>query len=352
MPARMSVHSSAAHGAGHHGGECPAVSLAAARVGVEHREAGGGQPLAPRPPARHELVGPPAVGAAVDRRHQGERAVRPAPARRQDQHAVDLQPVRRPPGQPLLGAPGDAAQFRAGVADPDEGTRRAGADVARRVGRARQDRDHGRVVAGGETGGLAGQARHPFERRDRRIQPVQGGVQSFREQRHRRTARDLNEFVRAGGHPGGQVDGLARRSPACRDGDVEHGRGVGGRHGGQPGHMPAVGALPPRGRVCLEAHQAQVDRGACVQVGDVQPAGEGTRLVFRAVPAHHRQRSAAWPLRDVDDVPPSQPGGQREFPGGQVEQAQPVPEPVLAHGTLGPGHHIVALGLAALVVLG
>ena len=29
-----------------------------------------------------------------------------------------------------------------------------------------------------------------------------------------------------------------------------------------------------------------------------------------------------------------------------------MPEPVLAHGPLGPDHHIVALGLAALVVLG
>ena len=337
----------ATHGAGHHVGECPAVSLASARVGVEHREAGRGKPLTPRPPACHELVGPPAVRAAVDDRHQGERTVRPAPAWRQDQHAVEFQPVRCPPSQPFLGAPGDAAQFRTGVADLDESIRRASADVRRRVGRARHNRDHGRVITGGEAGGVAGQACHPFERRSPWIQPVQGGVQSFREQCHRRTARDLSELVWAGGHPGGQVDGLLPR-----DGDIEHGRGADGRHGGQPGNMPAVGALPPRGRACLEARRAQVDRGSRVQVGDVQSAGEGTRLVLRAVPAYHRERSPTWPLRDADDVPPSQSGGQCEFPGGHVEQAQPVPEPVPAHCPLGPDHHIVAPGLAAFVVLG
>ena len=49
---------------------------------------------------------------------------------------------------------------------------------------------------------------------------------------------------------------------------------------------------------------------------------------------------------------PASPAAKCEFPGGQVEQAQPVPEPVLAHGPLGPDQHIVAVGPAAFVVLG
>ena len=116
--------------------------------------------------------------------------------------------------------------------------------------------------------------------------------------------------------------------------------------------MPAVGALPPRGGVCLGAHRAQVDRGVCVQIGDVQPAGEGTRLDLRAIPAHDRQRPTVRSLRDSGDVPSGEAADDGELAGGQVEQAQPVPEPVLAHGALRPHHRIVARGLTAVVVLG
>ncbi|MBO0806638.1 MAG: hypothetical protein J2P25_26600, partial [Nocardiopsaceae bacterium] len=88
----------------------------------------------------------------MDQRHQRERPVRPAQARRHDQQAVELEAVGRPPGQPLLSAPADPAQFRADVADPDKAVRRAGADVGRRVGRGRQDRDRGGVVASAPRG--------------------------------------------------------------------------------------------------------------------------------------------------------------------------------------------------------
>jgi hypothetical protein len=94
--------------------------------------------------------------------------------------------------------------------------------------------------------------------------------------------------------------------------------------------MPAVGAPPPRGRVRIKAQPTQFRGGAVIQVGDVQSAGEDARLVLRAVSAHHRQRPAVRSLRHVDDVASGEPGDHAELAGGQVEQAQAVPEPVLA----------------------
>ena len=292
----------------------------------------------------------------MDQGHQGKRAVRPVPAGRQDQHAVEFEPIGCPPRQPLLRAPGDAAQFRAGIADADEAIRRPGADVAGGVGRARQHRDRRRVVAGAERGGPPGPACHPPERRGRRVQPVQRGVQSFGEQRHRRPGGDLDELVGAHGQAGGQVRLAAGGGPVRRDGDIEYRRALTGRHRLQPGHVPAAGqavvTVPPGGGACLEAYPPQVGHGAVTQVGHVQPAGEDTGVVVRAVPAHHRQRSAVRPLRHAGHVPPGQPADDAELTGGQVEQAQPVPAPVLAQRPLGPRHRVVPRSPAALIVIG
>ena len=120
MPARMSVHSpqpTAPATMSANARPCPWLPR---RVGAEHRQAGR------RPAAGPTTTSPPSARRPTGRRGRrgpsspGERAVRPAPAWRQDQHAVDLQPGRRAPArQPLLGVPGDAAQFRAGIADPE-----------------------------------------------------------------------------------------------------------------------------------------------------------------------------------------------------------------------------------------
>lgn len=100
------------------------------------------------------------------------------------------------------------------------------------------------------------------------------------------------------------------------------------------------------------------EHGADDQVGAADPAGAEPFAVHAGdegldvLAAGPRPRPAAWPLRNIGDVKPAQSGGHGEFSGSQVEQAQPVPEPVLAHGALRPHHRIAALGLAAFVVPG
>ena len=111
-------------------------------------------------------------------------------------------------------------------------------------------------------------------------------------------------------------------------------------------------SLPPDRGLHFMAGVSQVCRGAGVHVDDVQPTGEVTRVVLRAVPAQHRQWPAVGSLGEIHHVPPGEFCDDRELARFQVEQTQPVPAPVLAHRPLGPCHRVVVLGPAAFVVVG
>ncbi len=128
-------------------GELMAMARATARVGQENRISRGGEPLARFVIAGKELVGVPVIGTAVYQCDERERAVLPVLARGQDQQPVEVKPVGGLVRQAFLDSPPDPAQFRPGVAEPDEpaagrsGITSAGScDVAARTATASPER--------------------------------------------------------------------------------------------------------------------------------------------------------------------------------------------------------------------
>ena len=105
--------------------------------------------------------------------------------------------------------------------------------------------------------------------------------------------------------------------------------------------------IAPHGRARARSAAApSARRTMCRRLANV------ARVVLRAFPAQHRERPPVGPLGEVDHVPPGQPGDDGEPTGGQVEEAEPVPSPVLADRALGPDHRIVVLGPAPFVGVG
>jgi hypothetical protein len=173
---------------------------------------------------------------------------------------------------------------------------------------------------------------------------MQRGVQPVGEQGQRRPAGHLHQLGGAGAHARGQVAVLPAGGTDVEDGGAADRPGRGRR---QVGQMPVPARVPPGGRARVQLERAEVGDVSRLRVDEVQPGGERTRLVLRAVPADHGQRAAARPLHHLDDMPVTESAHHRQFTRAQVEQPQPV-----IRSRLAPDHRVVAFGLPALVLRG
>ena len=83
------------------------------------------------------------------------------------------------------------------------------------------------------------------------------------------------------------------------------------------------------------------------RINHVQLVGDGPRIVLRALPADHCQRTAVRPRRQLYDVTPAEVVCRVQLARNGVKQPQLAVAALLA-----PDDRVIALGALALVLLG